>query len=92
MPIIFFNIFYYFFVVLIFLVLCSDCGAFVLSFAEYLLEGRNIPTNLNIEEMRSRYTVSLYSYGKLKQSECIDSEYDYAGRLKIRDNAKKNVF
>ena len=87
------SFFFYLFLVLIyFLVLCSDCGAFVVFFANYLLQGRNIQTDLNIKEMMSRYAISLHSYEKLKQSNCIDSEYDYPGRLKIRYKSKKKVF
>ena len=71
--------------------LCSDCGVFVAAFAEYLVHGLAIPGNLNIEDMRSRYAVSLYSYGKRKHADGIDSEDERPGRLQLGEKGKKIV-
>ena len=71
--------------------LCNDCGVFVAVFAEYLMHGLAIPGFLNIEDMRSRYAVSLYSYRKRKQTDHIDSEDECPGRLKLGEKKKKIV-
>ena len=47
--------------------------------------------NLNIEDMRIRYAVSLYGYGKMKQSYAVDSEHEHRGRLKPKEILKKKT-
>ena len=71
--------------------MCSDCGVFVAAFAEHLVHGLTIPGNLNIEDMRSCYVVSLYSYGKRKYANGIDSEDECPGRLQLLEKWKKIV-
>ena len=71
--------------------LCSDYGVFVMAFAEHLIHGLAIPSNLNIEEMRCHYAVSLYSYGKRKEVEFIDSEYEHPARLNIKGKKKRVI-
>ena len=64
-----------------FLIFFSDCGVFVVAFAEYLLHGLEIPDDINIDHMRSRYAVSLYIYGMMKQRDAVESEYEYQKML-----------
>ncbi|KAF3649878.1 hypothetical protein T459_03307 [Capsicum annuum] len=45
----------------------TDCGIFVAAFAEYMIEGVQIPASLDdIDNLRSRYGVLLWQYGKIK--------------------------
>ena len=53
----------------------------MVAFAEYLLHGLEIPNDMNIDQMRSQYVVSLYTYGMMKQSDTVESEYEYRKRL-----------
>ena len=39
----------------------------MVAFVEYLLHGLEISYDMNIDQMRSRYAVSLYSYDMMKQ-------------------------
>ena len=55
------------------------------------MHGLAIPGNLNIEDIRSRYAVSLYSYGKRKHADGIDSEDERPGRLQLGEKGKKIV-
>ena len=70
---------------------CSDCGVFIASFAKFLLHGLEIPKEMNIEEMKNRYSISLYSYEKWKQSNFCDSEFECRRRLKLKDKGKFKV-
>ena len=63
----------------------------MLAFAEYLLHGLEILNDMNIDQMRSRYAVSLYTYGMMKQSDAVESEYKYRKRLNSNEKWKKNV-
>ena len=71
---------------------CSDCGAFIVAFVEFLLHDLEIPKELNIKDMRIRYAVSLFSYGKWKQSINIESEFDCRVKLKPKEKGKGKVF
>ncbi|XP_050221537.1 uncharacterized protein LOC126671775 [Mercurialis annua] len=51
----------------------NDCGAYVLAFAEYLIQKRPIPSDLNIVHHRDRISFLLYEYGMKKMTENIDS-------------------
>ncbi|XP_050220903.1 uncharacterized protein LOC126671207 [Mercurialis annua] len=48
----------------------GDCGVFITTFAEYLIEGRDISADLvkieNIDSYRRRYATNLYMYGLWK--------------------------
>ena len=83
-----FCLFIFFVMILIFFFFCSDCGAFIVAFAEFLLHDLEIPKEMNIEDMRICYAVSLFSYGKWKQSINIESEFDCRGRLKPKEKGK----
>ena len=82
--------FYYFFIILICFFFC-DCGVFVVAFAEYLLHGLEIPDDMNIYQMRSRYAVSSYTYSMMKQHDAVESEYEYRKRLNPNKKVKKKV-
>ncbi|KAF3683915.1 hypothetical protein FXO37_01609 [Capsicum annuum] len=48
----------------------TDCGIFVTVFAEYMIEGIQIPASVDdIDSIRSRYGVLLWQYGKIKQKQ-----------------------
>ena len=74
---------------------CSDCGVFVASFAEYFVDGKEIPSsNFYVEDHRSRLAVLFYSYGKMKQDENVASETEVAKKSpkKIAQKLKgKNI-
>ena len=53
----------------------------MVAFAEYLFHGLEIPNDMNIDQMRSRYAVSLYTYGMMKQRDAMKSEYEYRKML-----------
>ena len=63
----------------------------MVAFAEYLLHGLEIPDDMNIYQMRSRYAVSLYTYGMMKQRDAVESEYEYRKRLNPNEKGKKKV-
>ena len=63
----------------------------MVAFAEYLLHGLEIPDDMNIDQMRSRYAVSLYTYGMMKQRDAVESEYEYRKRLNANEKGKKKV-
>ncbi|KAM3363677.1 hypothetical protein P3S68_018531 [Capsicum galapagoense] len=69
----------------------TDCGVFVVVFAEYLLDGLEISNNLDdIDAIRIRYGVLLWDYGKNKQSQCTVSEDESTGRLlKKKDDVQQ---
>ena len=68
-----------------------DCGVFVVAFAEYLFHGLEITDDMNIDQMRSRYVVSLYTYGMMKQRDTVESEYKYRKKLNPNEKGKKKV-
>ena len=51
----------------------SDCGLFVLSFAEYFVDTKLIPSELDMELHRDRLAVSLYKYARMKEIDLRDS-------------------
>ncbi|XP_060217844.1 uncharacterized protein LOC132645085 [Lycium barbarum] len=60
-----------------------DCGIFAAVFAEYLIQGIEIPKHLDdIDALRSRYRILLLDYGKKKQSRNAVSDDESTGRLK----------
>ena len=63
----------------------------MVAFAEYLLHGLEIPADINIDQMRSRYAMSLCTYGMMKQRDAVESEYEYRKRLNPNEKRKKNV-
>ena len=63
----------------------------MVAFTEYFLYGLEIPDNINIDHMRSRYAVSLFTYGMMKQRDALKSEYEYKKRLNPNEKGKKNV-
>ena len=74
-----------------FLIFFCDCAVFVVAFAEYLFHGLQIHDDMNINQMRSRYAVSLYTYGMMKQRDAVESEYEYRKMLNSNEKGKKNV-
>ena len=60
-------------------------------FAEYLLHGLEITDDMNIDQMRSRYAVSLYIYGMIKQHDAVESKYEYRKRLNTNEKEKKKI-
>ena len=63
----------------------------MIAFAEYLLHGLEIATDMNIDQMTSWYAVSLYTYGMMKQRDAVESEYEYRKMLNPNEKEKKNV-
>ena len=63
----------------------------MVAFAEYLLHGLKIPNDMNIDQMRSRYAVSLYTYDMMKQRDMAESEYEYRKKLNPNEKVKKKV-
>ena len=63
----------------------------MVAFAEYLLHGLEISADINIDQMRSRYAVSLYTYDMMKQRDAVESEYEYRKRLNPNEKGKKKV-
>ena len=59
----------------------------MVAFTEYLLHELEIHDDMNIYQMRSRYAVSLYIYGMMKQHDAVESEYEY--RKRLNPNEKK---
>ena len=55
------------------MVFFSDCGLFVLSFAEYFVDTKPIPSELDVELHRDRLAVSLYKYARMKEIDLRDS-------------------
>ena len=72
-----------------FLIFFFDCGVFMVAFAEYLLHGLEILYDMNIDQMRSRYAVSLYTYDMMKQRDTVKSEYEYRKRLNPNEKEMK---
>ena len=63
----------------------------MVAFAEYLFHGLEITDDMNIDQMRSRYAASLYTYNMIKQRDAVESEYKYRKMLNPNEKGKKNV-
>ena len=63
----------------------------MVAFVEYLLHGLEISYDINIDKMRSRYAVSLYTYDMMKQRDIVESEYEYRKWLNPNEKWKKKV-
>ena len=63
----------------------------MVAFTEYLLHGLEILGDMNIDQMRSRYAVSLYAYGMMKQRDTVKSKYEYRKKLNPNEKRKKKV-
>ena len=74
-----------------FLIFFCDYGVFVVAFVEYLLHGLEILDDINIDQMRSRYAMSLCTYGMMKQCDAVESEYEYRKRLNPNEKGKKKI-
>ena len=61
------------------------------AFAEYLLHGLEISDDMNIDQMRSRYIVSLYTYGMMKQCDTVKNDYEYRKKLNPNEKEKKKI-
>ena len=61
----------------------------MVAFVEYLLHGLEIPYDMNIDQMRSRYAMSLYTYDMMKQRDTVKSEYEYRKRLNSNEKGMK---
>ncbi|XP_055960627.1 uncharacterized protein LOC126671989 [Mercurialis annua] len=44
----------------------ADCGLYIVAFAEYLIEGKAIPRNIDVFRLRERYATNLYIYERWK--------------------------
>ncbi|KAF3628699.1 hypothetical protein FXO38_28103 [Capsicum annuum] len=61
-------------------------GVFVAAFAEYMIEGVQIPASLDdINSIDSRYGVLLWQYGKIKQKQHAINDDESTGRLKKKN-------
>ncbi|XP_070034538.1 uncharacterized protein [Nicotiana tomentosiformis] len=70
----------------------TDCGVYVAVFAEYIIQGSNIPEAIDIDGIRNRYGILLWDYGVKKQRAHALSDAESTGRLKDlakKDNKKK---
>ena len=63
--------FYFFF--------CSECGVFVLAHAEYLMEGKLMDSNFDVDAHRDRLATSLYKYGRRKHHGKELSDFEECG-------------
>ena len=63
----------------------------MVAFVEYLLHGLEISYDINIDQMRSRYAVSLYTYDMMKQRDTVKSEYEYRKRLNPNEKGRKRL-
>ncbi|XP_070022964.1 uncharacterized protein [Nicotiana sylvestris] len=71
----------------------TDCGIYVAAFAEYIIQGSNIPKAINIDGIRNRYVILLWDYGVKKQRGHAASDDESTSRLKDqikKDNKKKS--
>ena len=58
------------------------------TYAEHLLHVLEISDDMNIDQIKSWYAVSLYTYGMMKQRDVVESEYDRK-RLNTNEKGKK---
>ena len=63
----------------------------MVALTEYLLHGLEISYDMNIDKMKSRYAVSLYTYSMMKQRDMVKSEYEYRKRLNPNEKGMKRV-
>ena len=63
----------------------------MVAFAEYLLHGWEILADMNIDQMRSRYAVSLYTYGMMNQRDAMESKYEYRKRLNPNEKRRFRI-
>ncbi|XP_070001968.1 uncharacterized protein [Nicotiana sylvestris] len=71
----------------------TDCGVYVVAFAEYIIQGSSIPKSIDIDGIRNRYDILLWDYGVKKQRGHAASDDKSTGRLKDqikKDNKKKS--
>ncbi|KAM6545368.1 hypothetical protein CsatB_026104 [Cannabis sativa] len=55
----------------------SDCGAFVVAFAEFFIHGKDIPLDFDIGAYRTRLAMLFFVYDKRKnEKKNIDSKYE----------------
>lgn len=54
-----------------------DCGIFVATYAEYLIEGRQIPAKIDAKFQRARIAMSLYCHGRKKVEKDEESDGEY---------------
>ncbi|KAM3320256.1 hypothetical protein P3S67_007456 [Capsicum chacoense] len=67
-----------------------DCGIFVTAFAEYMIEGVQIPTILDdIDSIQSRYGALLWQYGKIKQKQHVIIDDESTEILKKKKKCSK---
>ncbi|XP_060958671.1 uncharacterized protein LOC115699154 isoform X2 [Cannabis sativa] len=74
--------------ILLLFVLESDCGAFVATFVEYFIEGKNIPADFDVEEYRLRLSVLPYKFGLMKQIDNVESELESPPKSPKKTKAK----
>ncbi|PHT72197.1 hypothetical protein T459_22982 [Capsicum annuum] len=68
----------------------SDCGAFVCAFTEYVIHGRYIPKEIDIDCVRMRYGALLWDYEKRKLEAGIkDNTTEKVGRLFEKEKRKR---
>ncbi|KAM6548269.1 hypothetical protein CsatB_019945 [Cannabis sativa] len=66
----------------------NDCGAFVATFVEYFIEGKNIPADFDVEEYRLRLSVLPYKFGLMKQIDNVESEPESPPKSPKKTKAK----
>ncbi|KAM6571924.1 uncharacterized protein LOC115699154 isoform X1 [Cannabis sativa] len=66
----------------------NDCGAFVATFVEYFIEGKNIPADFDVEEYRLRLSVLPYKFGLMKQIDNVESELESPPKSPKKTKAK----
>ena len=65
----------------------SDCGFFVIKYAEYFIHGKidEMPNPLDVLKCRNQLAVDLYCYGRKKILDGYDSFDEKKPRLKKKD-------
>ncbi|KAM3337927.1 hypothetical protein P3S68_032252 [Capsicum galapagoense] len=70
----------------------TDCGVFIVAFAQYLLDGLEISNHLDdIDSIRIWYGVLLWNYGKKKYRQCTVSEDEYTDRLLKKNDGVQQI-
>ena len=74
-----------------FIFVVSDCGVFVIKYAEYFVHGKidEIPNPLDIRKCRNQLAVDLYCYGRKKLLDEYKSFGEKKPRLKRKDLISK---
>ncbi|XP_050213770.1 uncharacterized protein LOC126665110 [Mercurialis annua] len=62
----------------------SDCGAFVLAFAEHLIRSQPIPSEFLIESHRERIAYLFFKYATMKHDNNIDSDEEVEPKPKMK--------